>query len=64
VVAHERHGAALADAPDDVLGIRSAADHVAERPQLVGAGGVGRGEHRVERLRMRVHVGQHRHHHR
>ena len=35
VVAHQRHGAALARASHHVLGIRTPADHVPERPQLL-----------------------------
>ena len=63
MVAHQRHGAALARAGHDVLGVRAAADHVAQRPQLLGAMGLRGAEHRVERVGMRMRVGEHGHDH-
>ena len=63
VVAHQRYGAALARARHHVLGVRTPADHVPERPQLLRAGRLGRGDHRVERLRVGVRVAEHRHEH-
>jgi len=59
VVAHQGDGAALAGARDDVVGVRARADHVAQRPERFGAAGVGRGDDRVERLGVRVGVGEH-----
>ena len=47
---------------DHVHRVRAGADHVAERPQLVDA--VGGGEHRLERLGVRVGVGKDRYSHR
>ena len=44
-------------------GIRPPPDHVPERPQLLRAGRLGGGEHRVEGLRVGVRVTEHRYDH-
>jgi hypothetical protein len=46
-----------------MLGVRTASDHVPERPQLVHAEPLRRAKHCVERLRMRVRIAEHRHDH-
>ena len=56
MVAEQRDPAELARACDHVHRVRAGADHVAERPQLVDA--VGGGEHRLQRLGVRVGVGK------
>ena len=63
VVAHQRHGAALARAGHHMLQMRALADHVPERPQLLHAGRLGRGRHRVKGFRMAVRVTEDRHDH-
>ena len=63
VVAHQRHGAALARARHHMLGVRPPADHVPQRPQLLRTTRLGRADHRVQRFRMRVRVAEHRYDH-
>ena len=43
-----------------MLRVGAAADHVAERPQLLGATRLGGAEHRLERFRMRMRIGKDR----
>jgi len=63
VVAHQRDRAALARATHDVLEVRAPPDHVPQRPQRLGIGRLGRGDHRVKRFRMPVRVAEHRYDH-
>ena len=60
MVADERHRAALAGERDRALGIRPAADHVAERPELLGAGTAGGADHGFEGLGVRVRIAEDR----
>ena len=46
-----------------MLGVRTAPDHVPQRPQLLRVARLGRGDHRVERFRMSVRVAEHRYDH-
>jgi hypothetical protein len=59
VVAEQRDAAALARAGDDVVGVRPAADHVAQRPELVRAVRVRRRDHGLQRVGVRVRVPEH-----
>jgi hypothetical protein len=58
VVADQRDRAALAGQCHDALRIRAAADHVAERPQLLGARTVGGVDDGLEGLGVRVRVAE------
>ena len=63
VVAHQRHGATLARASHHMLGVRAPAGHVPQRPQLLHTTRLGRADHGVKRLRVRVRVAEHRYDH-
>jgi hypothetical protein len=52
--------AALARQSDGALGIRPAADHVAERPELLGARTIGGVDHGLQGLGVRVRVAEDR----
>ncbi len=60
VVADERHRAALARHGHRPLGIRAAADHVTERPELLGARTIGGVNHGLEGFGVRVRVAEDR----
>ncbi len=63
MVSHQAELAALGDEAGALVRIRSVADHVAKAPQLLEAGALDVGKHRLEGRQVRVDIAEDRQSH-